>query len=189
MTLAPRLGRLGPAVIPVLAALVLAGCGSSEETGGAAPNSSPSSGSGKPGPAASLPPEERPVAPEPTGASLTAVKPEELGSKVPAKYLPSGFPLPEEAQAAEGFSDPKPNTGQFYLRIDAPMEEVSAFFEREYKAEGWKQIKDETSEEDGKAGFDLLFVRKNSQQGAGFTAEEQDGKALVQVYYNDNSKL
>ncbi len=187
MTLAAR-GRFRWAGVALLAALALAGCGSSEETGGAAPNSSPSSGSGKPGAAANLPPEKRPVQPEPSGASLTAVEPEKLGRAVPAKYLPSGFPLPEEAEAAEGFSDPKPDTGQFYLRIDAPLVEVSAFFEREYRAEGWKQIKDETSEESGKEGFDLLFTRKNSRQSAGFTGEEQDGKALVQVYYNDTSK-
>jgi hypothetical protein len=189
LTPAGRRGRIRSAGAAVLAALALAGCGNGEETGGAPPNSSPSSGSSRPGPAESLPPEARPKPPEPTGASLTAVEPEELGNAVPAKYLPSGFPLPKEAKAAEGFSDPKPNTGQFYLRIDAPMVEVSAFFEREYRAEGWKQIKDETSEEDGKQGFDLLFTRKNSQQSAGFTAEEQDGKALVQVYYNDSSKL
>jgi len=191
---AARRGRSQLLSVTTAAVLALAGCGGGAETGGAPPNASPSSGSGKPGPAQGLPENRKPApppepAPSPKGEALTAAAPATLGKDVPAKYLPSGFPLPKEAKAAPGFSDPKPDTGNFYLRIDAPIAAARRFFQREYVAEGWKPIKDETSQEDGRKGFDLLFTRKNSQQSAGFTAEERDGSVLVQVYYNDSSKL
>lgn len=171
----------------LLSAVLAAGCGEQP----ASPPEPPARTAQAP--ATSTPPRpapEQPAGDGSNGGKLTAVEPEELpGDAVPVEYLPPDFPLPKEAEASEGFGKPKPVTGQFYLRLDASVEEVAAFFEREYEAEGWKKIKDETSEEDGAKGFDLLFTKKNSQVSAGFTGEEQRGRVVVQVYYNDATKL
>lgn len=110
------------------------------------------------------------------------------GEPVPVEFLPPGFVLPKGATAIRGNGDYKPATGQFYLRVDAPLKQVMRFFEREYPKRGWKEVSASTFNRDGSEGFDLLYGKDDSRYNAGFTAEERDGEVLIQVYYNDQSK-
>jgi hypothetical protein len=131
--------------------------------------------------------------PTPSGedsGSLSVGDPAKLpGDPVPVRYLPPGFVLPEDATVRKGFGRNKPESGLFFLEMDARLAAVKSFFEQQYPANGWERIKETTFEEGANKGFDFLFLKRKKQQSAGFRAQENRGKVLVVVQYSDNSKL
>lgn len=121
--------------------------------------------------------------------SITLGDPAKLpGDPVPVEFLPEGFVLPKEAIVIQGGGDYKPANGQFYLQLDAPLNEVRGFFQRQYPKNGWEEISVSTFNQNGSKGFELLYGKNDSQLSAGFTGKERDGKVLVKAYYNNQSK-
>lgn len=169
----PRVRCLPGVVLMIMVFLVATGCGGGGDGGDSR-----------------TPRDGEDSAPSKTeGGALVVEDPKKLsGDPAPAEFLPPGFVLPKGATVIRGNGDYKPETGQFYLRIDAPLERVMDFFEREYPKRGWKEISASTFNRDGSKGFDLLYGKDDSRYNAGFTAEERKGEVLVQVYYNDQSK-
>ena len=164
----------------VLVCLVFGGCGETATRPDAPEPPAPSTSRGATTTAA----ESTMTAETTAGASgLSVGDPAGLpGDPVPVEFLPEGFVLPAEATVVGGNGEYTADTGQFYLELDAPLQEVQGFFEEQYSANGWAEISAETFEEDGVAGFDLLYGRDNSATNAGFTGEERGGRTLVQVY-------
>ncbi len=178
---------------PALAALaaglvVLAGCGESQSTP-SRPTPTPEAERPPARPAPSAPEKgsKDAEAPAPSSGDLRVADPAKLpGDPVP-RYLPKGFVLPEPATVREGFGTPKPTNGVFYLEVEAPLDDLIAFLENEYKANGWKKITDQEIEEDGKQRANLLFM-KGPQRTAGFDAQEDGSSTLVQVQYSNPPK-
>jgi len=123
----------------------------------------------------------------PSAGKLRVADPDELPGEPVPRYLPKGFVLPAPATVEKGIGTPKPDYGFVYLTVDAPLDELVSFLKREYKAKGWKEITDQTIEEDGKRGANLLFT-KGFQRSAGFNAQEDGSRSLVQAQYNNPPK-
>lgn len=189
-----RRGRLAPALALALAGLGGPGCGADTAPAPAPSGGRPAAPAAKePQPRASGPSARERGKPTPSGedsGALSVGDPAKLpGDPVPVRYLPPGFVLPAEATVRQGFGRNKPESGLFFLEIRARLAAVKSFFEQQYPANGWEQIKETTFEEGANKGFDFLFLKRKKQQSAGFRAQENRGKVMVVVQYSDNSKL
>lgn len=100
----------------------------------------------------------------------------------PADVLPAGFPVPANAELlTQGVGDP--SAGVITLSVEAPAEDVVAFYADQLPSAGWITEPWEGTDPYG-APTRGLVLRKDGDEGALSATDGDDGRSIVQINLN-----